>query len=216
MQPRLTVLLRNVGVTPASDNIKKKKEREKKFFKKDNHVPFQGTPTDGVSLSSCPRNCLGQQTVGIFLLATLWSSVIFESTVHPKRKPTKVNRGSRQRQEYLVETKLSPVAAPGPARTRQPSSAVAKHGEASGRLSLSMGSILKQKHPNQWFSNCVPRTLRAPRTSAQGPRGGKQTSSRPPHLITKAPFCLLYTPACRTQVCSTKRALQLKKQINKP
>ena len=40
----------------------------------------------------------------------MWCFVIFESMVHSERKPTKVDRGSRWRQEYLMETQLPPIA----------------------------------------------------------------------------------------------------------
>lgn len=49
--------------------------------------------------------------------------------VHPERKSTKVNRGSRQRQEYLIKTAATQWQPLCPPVTHQRSSAQAKEGK---------------------------------------------------------------------------------------
>lgn len=164
---------------PASDNTKKRKKKKKNFSKKGNPVPLQLSVNRWGFTQLLPTELSWIAENGdFFLLAALWSSVIFESMVHPKRKPTKVNRGSRQRQEYLVETKLSSMATSGSSHDLPTQLSGGKGRSGLGGSSLSQhGEHLETKASKQVVFKLCSVNPGEP----QGRTQGKQTSSRPPH-----------------------------------
>lgn len=111
--------------------------------------------------------------------------------VHPERKPTEVNKGNRQRQEHLMEAQLTPPAASGSSCDSPTQLSSGKGWWGSGWLfnSLFMESIIKQKHPSQWFSNSVTQspwrtegTLQKYLWEFTRKRGKLQTSTRHHHI----------------------------------